>query len=81
MTAYTFHNDSGHGWLQVPHDEISRLNITPSRYSYRDKVNAYLEEDCDAGLFIEAKKAAGEPYTFKDTHVNGDSFIRSLPRF
>jgi len=81
MDAYTFHQDPGHGWIQVPLQEVARLGIKPSRYSYQDRANAYLEEDCDAGLFIEAKKAAGEPYTFREQHTNNDSFIRNLPRF
>lgn len=81
MTAYTFHQDPGHGWIQVSLEEVKRLGIKPSRYSYQDRTHAYLEEDCDAGLFIEAKKAAGEPYAFTEQHTNHDSFIRSLPRF
>ncbi len=81
MSTYTFHQDPGHGWITVPLEEVARLGIKPSRYSYKDKTNAYLEEDCDAGLFIEAKKAAGEPYTFQEKHTNNDSFIRNLPRF
>jgi hypothetical protein len=78
---YTYHQDPGHGWIQVPLSEVERLNITPSRYSYRDRAAAYLEEDCDAALWIEAKRAAGEPYTITERHSNADSFIRNLPRF
>jgi len=78
---YTFHQDPGHGWLAVPLEELTRLKITPSRYSYRDASTAYLEEDCDAGLWIEAKKAAGEPYRIKEQHTNRDHWIRNLNRF
>jgi hypothetical protein len=81
MTNYTYHQDPGHGWIEVPKAEISRLNIKPSPYSYQDKNSAYLEEDCDASLFIEAKKAAGEAYTFTDKYKDGDSFIRSLKSY
>jgi hypothetical protein len=81
MSTYTFHQDRGHGWIAVPLEEVARLGIKPSRYSYKDKINAYLEEDCDAGLFIEAKKAAGEPYTFREKITSKDSFIRNLLPF
>ena len=49
-----FHEDSGHGWLQVPHELIDQLGIKKdiSGYSYRDDLNAYLEEDCDLGIFL-----------------------------
>lgn len=81
MNTYTFHQDPAHGWLEVPLSEISRLNIKPSRYSYRSNEHAYLEEDCDLALFIQAKKSIGETFTFKEKHTNHDSFVRNLPRF
>ena len=51
-----FHEDGGHGWLQVPHTLISRLGIGSkiSGYSYKDKTSAYLEEDCDLSIFMDA---------------------------
>lgn len=78
MSAYTFHADPGHGWLQVTHAEIARLGIDGqiSGYSYRDATHAYLEEDCDAPAFTEAKAARGEPMTLEYRHTNNDSPIR-----
>jgi len=81
MNTYTYHQDPGHGWIEVPIEEVKRLGINPSRFSYRKDETAYLEEDCDAGQFIQAKKAAGEPYTIREVHSNRDSFIRSMRRF
>jgi hypothetical protein len=77
-----FHSDPSHGWLEIPLATIKLLDVRPSRFSFRDAVNAYLEEDCDAGEAIVALKAAGIPFkiTEKDS-TNHDSFIRSLPRF
>jgi len=48
-----FHEDSAHGWLQVPKQLIKKLGIGAeiSGYSYQDKNNIYLEEDCDLSLF------------------------------
>lgn len=61
QASYVFTADPGHAWLEVPMSELWRLGIADkiSRYSYRLGTNAYLEEDCDAALFIEAKKAEG----------------------
>lgn len=78
---YTYFQDPGHGWIRVPMGELTRLSVKPSRYSYTDGRFAYLEEDCDAAKWIEAKKAADEEFTITETHSNHDSFIRSLDRF
>ena len=53
---YEFHEDAGHGWLRVPYAELAELGVHPSEYSYMDtrREFAYLEEDMDAGLFLEA---------------------------
>ena len=52
----TFHYDAGHAWLEVNTSELARLGIADqiSGYSYKRGGKAYLEEDWDAGLFIEA---------------------------
>ena len=47
QSEYTFFSDPGHGWIQVPLQEIERLAIRPSPYSYRDDSYGYLEEDGD----------------------------------
>lgn len=66
MTKYRFISDPGHAWLEVPLDEIRRLDIDKhiSPWSYQHGDMAYLEEDVDAGVFIHAKKHAGEAYGF-----------------
>ena len=45
MKKYFFHNDPGHGWLEVGRDEIKGLAI--SGYSYQRGDRVYLEEDGD----------------------------------
>jgi hypothetical protein len=44
-----FHEDPGHGWLQVPITLAKKLGIEAniSGYSYMDSKFYYLEEDCD----------------------------------
>jgi len=57
MTKYRFISDPGHAWLEVPRAELVALNILDkvSHYSYQNKDMVYLEEDCDAGLFMDVK--------------------------
>ena len=57
----TFYADPGHGWLEVDRSDLDALGIIDkvSRYSYSKGEKAYLEEDCDAGLFIETAKGNG----------------------
>jgi hypothetical protein len=54
--TYKFYSDAGHGWLAVKRSEIYTLGIAEqvSRYSYQKGQTVYLEEDCDATLFIES---------------------------
>ena len=51
---YLFITDPGHGWLRVPLVDITDSGAPISRYSYRDHTYGYLEEDCDAGAFLQA---------------------------
>ena len=82
---YDYLQDPGHGWVQVTIAEIDTLGIRQyiSAYSYMDAANglAYLEEDCDASIFIRAKEQRGEAFAFRDVHTNDDAACRSLPRF
>jgi len=68
-TNYIFHADPGHAWLAVKRAELIRLNIlnkiTPCSYQKGNTV--YLEEDCDASTFINAKKQANEEFTIKES--------------
>lgn len=59
---YKFISDPGHGWLEVPQVDILTAGIQSkiSGYSYINKGMVYLEEDCDAGLFIDAVKLPRE---------------------
>lgn len=56
-----FHSDPGHGWLAVKLKELKDFDITDkvSSFSYVKGKSVYLEEDCDAGLYIEAMKEKG----------------------
>ena len=84
--VYPFHEDAGHGWLEVPMQYLKDLNILKdiTGFSYRsiDGRTAYLEEDLDASTFLN--KVYGNDYKRMHAHQeyvdDGDhSFIRSLP--
>ena len=81
---YTYHTDPGHGWLEVSLDELDLLGIRSevSCYSYIKGDKAYLEEDCDMELFMNAMEAKG--VNVKLAYINEptkDSVIRSYRRF
>lgn len=58
---FRFISDPGHGWLETDRAMIKRVGIENkiSSYSYQKGFAVYLEEDCDAPLFIEALKTIG----------------------
>ena len=62
------HSDPGHAWLAVKLSEIKMLGIQTdiSSYSYVKGKTAYLEEDCDAGKFIDAMRAKGIEVAVKE---------------
>jgi hypothetical protein len=81
MKKITFYTDPGHGWAAIPMVELERLGIADkiSRYSYRKGATAFLEEDCDFSVYMEAIK--GQPYKINTHHTNNDSPIRSFKRY
>lgn len=75
--AYTFHVDSGHGWLQVPRKSCKGLGISP--YSYMDAQCAYLEEDRDAPLWMSRNGVTTDNINIK--RYEGDCHVRSLSSY
>jgi hypothetical protein len=76
--------DPGHGWLVVPMEDVHTAGcaeqITAYSYQSRDGQTAYLEEDCDAGTFIDATGIEYEPGIFPSRYTEGPS-PRNLPTF
>lgn len=79
-TKFIFHMDPGHGWLEVTKIEALELDIVEkiSPYSYEDRKNFYLEEDCDAALFIDAyvAKYGTKPEFVYRNHEDGFPLAR-----
>ena len=85
-TPFKYHQDPGHGWLEVHHNQIVDNGLSPrtfSRYSYisarRDVL--YLEEDCDLTIFATAYLIRHPgPLPIQDVYHETDCFIRNLDR-
>jgi len=79
----TFHCDPYHGWLEVNQADIETLGIAGliSVFSYAQGDTAYLEEDCDANLYIEGAKAAGWTIQIVEKYTGTDSHIRRMECF
>lgn len=80
--TYTYHTDPGHGWVEVPMLTINDLGLADkiSEYSYRNGDKVYLEEDCDASLFINALKDLGLKYSLV-TQYREHTPIRRYKRY
>ena len=84
--TYIYHEDPGHGWLEVSRSDIQDLRIEGkiSGCSYVDHethwTTAYLEEACDAGTFLDAAKYAGITVTMEERYAD-PCFVRELPNY
>jgi hypothetical protein len=80
---YVFHEDPGHGWLEVTRQVAANVGLIAedfSRYSYRDGDTWYLEEDCDLPTFARAfRNKTGQLPHMTVKRVESDSRIRGLP--
>jgi hypothetical protein len=77
-------SDPGHGWVRFPKARLVKLGIADkiTAYSYQKGENAFLEEDCDAGVLITALRANGyEDIKFKEGWTNRQSKIRNYDRY
>lgn len=86
MVKKVFHmySDPGHGWLKVEVSRVRKLGIidqiTPYSYASKDMRWLFLEEDCDAPLFVRTyQEKHGVKLKIHDHYVNRESRIRSYP--
>lgn len=83
--VFQVYNDPGHGWIKVPTRLLIELDIDQviSSFSYlsRDGKNAFLEEDCDATLFIDAMRERGIEPEFRDNYADNRSKVRCYPGY
>ena len=68
-----FYSDAGHGYLKVPLKLIKAYGLFNkiSEFSFKSKEFGFLEEDCDATLFLKAVEDAGnkDKYVIKEKYV------------
>ena len=67
--TYMFYTDPGHSWLRVLRTEIETIKGQISSFSYQNGKYVYLEEDCDAGIFL--KHRFGEDVSFARLQEKG----------
>ena len=82
--TFNFYSDPGHGWLRVDLQSVSSVGLSPSsfsKFSYQQGPWLYLEEDCDASLFVKAfMDKHNRPPPVKEHHTEGRSVIRNYER-
>lgn len=82
--TFKFYSDPGHGWLRVTLADIAKVGLTTedfTDYSYRSEGGGvlYLEEDCDAPVFVNAWEGTfGRRPSFTEVYRDRTN-IRSLP--
>lgn len=86
LKGLRWYNDAGHGWLAVPVrvllDSGVAGQISACSHIDRQTAIAYLEEDCDAPLFLEAMGIASAHVKLPEENLDdGQCFIRRLPAF
>lgn len=67
---FLYHTDEGHGWIEVYVSDLVKYDVVKdiSRYSYVKGEKAYLEEDCDATVFLNKLKQNNVHFTIKELH-------------
>jgi hypothetical protein len=88
--SFTTYSDPGHGWLKVSFGDLNAVGLEASNdfsgYSYwkqqkNYKAFVYLEEDCDAEIFLAAYYGKNKAMPLiKNRNSNGTSKIRGFNR-
>lgn len=78
----TMHTDPGHGWAEVPRQELFDLGIADkiTQFSYQKGDKVFIEEDCDLHTFCTALQQRGVEYRF-DEQYKDYTPIRNYQRF
>ncbi|CAM5530497.1 hypothetical protein TMEC54S_00251 [Thauera mechernichensis] len=80
---FDFYADPGHGWLAVKRTDLQKAGVADriSRCSYQREDMVFLEEDCDAGIFIKALAEQGIKAEFRQHHTDRSSKIRGYASY
>jgi len=76
-------SDPAHGWLSVSRKDLKTFGIEDqiSESSYQKGNRVYLEEDCDAGIFLNAAKENGFEIIIDESFTNKKHWIRYQERY
>ena len=79
-----FYSDPGHGWLAVKISFLEKIGLHTYDFSvcsYRKGSTVYLEEDCDAVIFMKRLKESfmSDEYGIVFKNTDRRSPIRSYP--
>jgi hypothetical protein len=79
LTNLTWIADPSHAWLKVPLNQLGDRKY--SNFSYKDEEFAYLEEDCDATLFLMSNKVTmQDAEQIPEEYTDGSSEVRRYRR-
>ena len=85
MAKYRFYEDAGHGWLSVAVNELVALGIADdiSTYSYLSPSLkwAYLEEDRDLTIFLNAKGWGDAEWKANVKHMRPAKFDSAIRKY
>jgi hypothetical protein len=83
MLKINYFTDPGHGWAAVKIKVLQDLGISQqiSHYSYMRGKTAYLEEDLDFAVLLNALTAAGMAYSITEKHTYRSHPIRSYSTY
>lgn len=83
MIEIKYFTDPGHGWAACKIETLHALGIAGqiSFYSYMRGKTAYLEEDCDFALLLDALTRAGIEYRINEKHTDRRHPIRSYDTY
>jgi hypothetical protein len=78
-----FYSDPRHAWLAVKTVELTELGIADkiTNYSYTKGKTTYLEEDCDASVYMHAMSFHGNSVRVVEKHTDKNHPIRSYERY
>ena len=86
MTEFQFHCDPGHAWLEVSIAQLCMVGLERRDFSTCSYVghdgSMFLEEDCDAGKFINAyaDKYGRDELHFKEVMHKNNAPCRSMSK-
>ena len=79
----TVYSDPSHAWAKIKKSVLTNLGIADkvSSYSYQRGDYAFLEEDYDLSLLMQAFEKHGTSLRFIEKHTDKDSRIRNYERY